>query len=51
MAWIAYLISGVVVMAIGYSYVVLNEGSDRNGGSVTFVEEFLARPTLAGMLG
>ncbi len=50
-AWIAYLIAGVVVMATGYSYVALNERSDRNGGSVTFVEEFLGRPTLAGMLG
>ncbi|MFB6205999.1 MAG: APC family permease [Haloglomus sp.] len=50
-AWVAYLIAGLVVMATGYSYVVLNEQSERNGGSVTFVEEFLGRPTLAGMLG
>lgn len=50
-AWLAYLIAGVVVMATGYSYVTLNDRSDRNGGSVTFVEEFLNRPTLAGMLG
>ncbi|ESP89824.1 APC family permease [Candidatus Halobonum tyrrellensis] len=50
-AWIAYLIAGIVVLATGYSYVTLNERSDRNGGSVTFVEEFLDRPTLAGMLG
>ncbi|MFB6133673.1 MAG: APC family permease [Halanaeroarchaeum sp.] len=50
-AWIAYLIAGVVVMATGYSYVALNERSDRHGGSVTFVEEFLGRPTMAGMLG
>jgi len=50
-AWIAYLIAGIVVLATGYSYVTLNEQSDRNGGSVTFVEEFLDRVTLAGMLG
>jgi amino acid transporter len=50
-AWLAYLIAGVVVMATGYSYVTLNDRSERNGGSVTFVEEFLDRPTLAGMLG
>lgn len=50
-AWVAYLVAGVVVMATGYSYVSLNRLSDRNGGSVTFIEEFLERPTLAGMLG
>ncbi|MDY7080876.1 MAG: APC family permease [Halobacteria archaeon] len=53
-AWIAYFVAGVVVMATGYSYVKLNEIGSMTGGSggaVSFIEEFLDRPTLAGMVG
>ncbi|WP_129114950.1 APC family permease [Halegenticoccus tardaugens] len=50
-AWFAYLVAGVVAMCTGYSYVKLNELSDSGGGSVTFIEEFLGNPTLAGMVG
>lgn len=50
-AWLAYFVAGVVAMCTGYSYVKLNRLSDSRGGSVTFIEEFLGRPTLAGMVG
>ncbi|WP_227375827.1 APC family permease [Haladaptatus halobius] len=50
-AWIAYFAAGIVAMCTGYSYVKLNRLSDSRGGSVTFIEEFVNRPTLAGMVG
>ncbi|MFB6354086.1 MAG: APC family permease [Halobacteriales archaeon] len=53
-AWFAYLLAGVVVMATGYSYVRLNalaRDAGGAGGAVTFIETFLDRPTLAGMVG
>ncbi|MBP2251014.1 amino acid transporter [Halarchaeum solikamskense] len=53
-AWIAYLLAGIVVMATGYSYVELNALSSRtdgSGGAVTFIDEFLDRPKIAGMVG
>lgn len=50
-AWLAYGIAGVVALCTGYSYVKLNEHSARKGGSVTFVEEYLGSPTLAGVVG
>lgn len=53
-AWVAYLIAGIVVMATGYSYVKLNERvpmTEESGGAVAFIEVFLDRPTLAGMVG
>jgi amino acid transporter len=53
-AWVAYLVAGIVVMATGYSYVKLNERvptTEESGGAVAFIEVFLHRPTLAGMVG
>ncbi|WP_227355288.1 APC family permease [Haladaptatus salinisoli] len=50
-AWLAYFAAGIVAMCTGYSYVKLNQLSDSRGGSVTFIEEFVGRPTLAGMVG
>ncbi|PSP55719.1 amino acid transporter [Halobacteriales archaeon QS_1_67_19] len=51
LSWGAFVAAGVVAMCAGYSYVKLNELSDGNGGSVTYVEEFLGNATLAGMVG
>nr|WP_256388493.1 APC family permease [Haladaptatus sp. W1] len=53
-AWVAYLVAGIVVMATGYSYVKLNElasATEASGGAVAFIEVYLHRPTLAGMVG
>ncbi|GAA0244423.1 APC family permease [Haladaptatus pallidirubidus] len=50
-AWLAYFAAGIVAMCTGYSYVKLNQLSDSQGGSVTFIEEFIGRPMLAGMVG
>jgi len=50
-AWLAFLIAGVVAACAGYSYVKLNELADRRGGAPTYIEEFVGNSTLAGMAG
>lgn len=50
-SWLAFLVAGIVVMCAGYSYVKLNELSDRRGGAPTYIEEFIGNSTLAGMTG
>lgn len=50
-SWLAFLLAGFVVMCAGYSYVKLNELSDRRGGAPTYIEEFVGNSTLAGMTG
>ncbi|WP_423746293.1 hypothetical protein V5735_16965 (plasmid) [Haladaptatus sp. SPP-AMP-3] len=53
-AWVVCLVAGIVVMATGYSYVKLDDlasATEASGGAVAFIETFLHRPTLAGMVG
>ncbi len=49
--WFAFILAGIVALAAGYSYNVLNKMDDNNGGSVTFIQSFLGNSTLAGMVG
>ena len=51
LAWLAFAFAGLVAMCAGYSYVKLNELTDENGGSPTYIEAFADNPTLAGMAG
>ncbi|MFB6108356.1 MAG: APC family permease [Haloplanus sp.] len=50
-AWAAFTGASLVSMAAGYSYIKLNELSDRSGGSVSMLEDFLGNSTLSGMVG
>ncbi|MFB6142776.1 MAG: APC family permease [Halorientalis sp.] len=49
--WAAFVLAGVVALAAGYSFDVLNRLSEDRGGSVTFVQCFTGNTTLAGMTG
>ncbi|WP_115862781.1 APC family permease [Halorussus litoreus] len=51
LAWLAFALAGVVAACAGYSYVKLNELSDDDGGSPTYIETFADSSTLAGMAG
>ncbi|WP_276270549.1 APC family permease [Haloarcula litorea] len=50
-AWAAFALASTVSMAAAYSYLQLNKLSDDHGGSVTFIENFVGRPKLAGVVG
>jgi amino acid transporter len=49
--WSAFVLAGVVALCAAYSFNVLNELSDGQGGAVTFIQCFLDNSTLAGMAG
>ena len=49
--WFAFVLAGVVAVCAGYSYDRLNVLSRGQGGSVSFVQCFLGKTTLAGMTG
>jgi len=50
-AWLAFLIAGLVAACAGYSYVKLNELAEGRGGAPTYIEEFVGNSTLAGVAG
>ncbi|MFB6234880.1 MAG: APC family permease [Halopenitus sp.] len=50
-AWFAFVLAGLVALCAAYSYVKLNELSEGQGGSVSFIQCFLENPDLAGMAG
>ncbi len=49
--WSAFVLAGIVALCAAYSFNVLNELSDGQGGAVTFFQSFLENSTLAGMAG
>ncbi|NUC72450.1 APC family permease [Haloterrigena sp. SYSU A558-1] len=51
LTWFAYGLATVVVCCCAYSYVKLNDATDSNGGSVTYIEELTGRSTTAGVVG
>ncbi|WP_323173581.1 APC family permease [Natrialba sp. PRR66] len=51
LTWFAYSLPTVVVCCCAYSYIKLNDATDSNGGSVTYIEELLGRSTVAGVVG
>ena len=50
-AWVAFLLGGVVAMSAGYSYVKLNHFTDAHGGAPTYIQRLVDNHTLAGMTG
>ncbi|ELY99645.1 APC family permease [Natrialba aegyptia] len=51
LTWFAYSLATVVVCCCAYSYIKLNDATDSNGGSVTYIEELSGRSTVAGVVG
>lgn len=51
LTWLAYAIAAVVVLVTAYSYVNLNRLTDKDGGSVTFIEELTDQSTAAAVIG
>lgn len=49
--WAGFIVAGVIALCTGYSYLKLNRIGDTRGGSVSFVQEFVGNPTMAGMIG
>ncbi|MFC6988095.1 APC family permease [Haloplanus sp. GCM10025708] len=49
--WAAFVVAGAVALCVGYAYDRLNALTEDGGGSVTFVQSFTGRTTLAGMTG
>ncbi|UPV99194.1 APC family permease [Halorussus gelatinilyticus] len=51
LAWLAFVLAGFVALCAGHSYVKLNELTDAQGGSPTYIESLTHNDTLAGMAG
>ena len=50
-SWLAFTGACLISMGASYSYIKLNRISGKKGGSVTQIEAFTGRSTLAGMVG
>lgn len=50
-SWMAFTVACLISMGAAYSYIKLNKISGKKGGSVTQIEAFTGRSTLAGMVG
>ena len=51
LSWLAFLLAGIVAMCAGYSYIKLNQLSQPEGASPTYLMWFADSSTLAGMAG
>jgi amino acid transporter len=51
LAWLAFVVAGVIAFCAGYSFVRLNGLIDGHAGPMTYVETFTGNTTLAGTLG
>ncbi|WP_254522988.1 APC family permease [Natrinema caseinilyticum] len=51
LTWFAYSLATVVVLCCAYAYIKLNEATETNGGSVSYIEELTGRSTTAGVVG
>ena len=51
LAWLAFVVAGVIALCAGYSFIRLNDLVDGHAGPITYVEAFTGNTTLAGMLG
>lgn len=49
-SWLAFTGACVISMCAAYSYIKLNELGDIRGGSVTQIDQFADRSTVAGMV-
>jgi len=51
LAWLAFVVAGVIAACAGYSFVRLNSLTEESSGPIAFVEQFTGRTKLAGMTG
>ncbi|WP_435181808.1 APC family permease [Halorussus sp. AFM4] len=51
LAWLSFVLAGIVALCAGYSYIKLNQLSNPEGASPTYLEWFADSSTLAGMAG
>lgn len=51
LAWLAFVVAGVIALCSGYSFIRLNRLIDGHGGPMTYVNRITERTTLAGMIG
>jgi amino acid transporter len=51
LAWLAFVVAGVIAFCAGYSFVRLNDLIDGHAGPMTYVGTFTGNTTLAGTLG
>ncbi|KZN26342.1 amino acid transporter [Haladaptatus sp. R4] len=51
LAWLAFIVAGIIAMAAGYSFVRLGKLSNDGGGPLTYIERFTGSTKLAGMTG
>jgi amino acid transporter len=51
LTWLSYTIATIVVFCAAYSYVNLNQLTDQEGGSVTYIEELTGWSTGAAVVG
>ena len=51
LAWLSFVLAGLVALCAGYSYIKLNQLSHPEGASPTYLEWFADSSTLAGMAG
>lgn len=51
LAWLSFALAGLVALCAGYSYIKLNQLSEPEGASPTYLEWFADSSTLAGMAG
>lgn len=51
LAWLSFVLAGLVALCAGYSYIKLNQLNDPEGVSPTYLEWFADSSTLAGMAG
>jgi amino acid transporter len=51
LAWLAFIVAGIIALAAGYSFVRLGKLSEGNDGPLTYIERFTGSTKLAGMTG
>lgn len=50
-AWMAFVAAGVIALCSGTSSIALNNATGGQGGPVTYIQQFVGQPTIAGMAG
>lgn len=50
-AWVAWMLAGIVALCAGYSYIKLNDFVDDRGGAPTYIHSLVGSRTLAGITG
>ncbi len=51
LAWLAFVVAGIIALSAGYSFVRLGRLSNEGDGPLTYIERFTGSTKLAGMTG